>query len=161
MCTQAQGTCVHSPKRLFETGVVRLQLADHEILRVVGPVTVGANPDLEQDGLALDDRQVSGRGERSDPAAGPHERERQRELHLPVPAGALAVHEALPQSCRLRLLHPDAELATNVLHRRRRDLVREEQPLDLLRRLAGARTHEERRRVGRLREGVEPSGREG
>jgi hypothetical protein len=43
-----------------------------------------------------------------------------------------------------------------VLHRRGRDLVRQPHPLELLVGLDGARLGEERRRVDRVREGVEP-----
>ena len=49
---------VHSQQLLLELGVFGLELAEHEVLRVVGPVPVGADPDLEEDRLALDDRQV-------------------------------------------------------------------------------------------------------
>ena len=68
--------------------------------------------------------------------------------------------EALPQCRGLGLLHPRTEPVADVLHRRRRDLVGEPQPLDLLLRLQRARADEEGRRVGRLGEGVEPGRRE-
>ena len=79
---------------------------------------------------------------------------------LPGPARALAVDEAEPLGGSLRLGHPGSEDSLHVLHRRRRDLVREPHPLDLLRRLDGARLREQRRGVLRVREGVEPGLRE-
>ena len=69
--------------------------------------------------------------------------------------------EAEPLGGSLRLGHPGAEDALHVLHRRRRDLVRKPHPLDLLRRLDGRASLEQRRRVLRVREGVEPGLREG
>jgi hypothetical protein len=54
---------------LLELGVLRLQLTEHDVLRVVGPVPVRADPDLEEDGLAFDDGQVTGRGEGLDALA--------------------------------------------------------------------------------------------
>ena len=120
---------VHVHERGLQLGVLRLQLAHHEILGVVGPVTVGADPDLEQDGLALDHGQVAGGGEGLDPAARPDERERKRELDLAVVARPLAVHEALPERGDLRLPHPRAEQLADVVHRRCRELVRQPQAL--------------------------------
>ena len=76
------------------------------------------------------------------------------------PAGSLAVHEAEPLRCRLRLGHPRPEHALHVLHRRRGDLVREPHALDLLRRLDHPRLVQQRRRVLRVRERVEPRLRE-
>ena len=76
-------------------------------------------------------------------------------------ARALAVHEALPERGDLRLPHPGTEQLADVLHRRRRELVREPHALELLLGLERARAGEERRRVGRLRERVEPGGGEG
>ena len=67
-----------------------------DVLRVVAPVAVGADPDLEQRRLVLEHRSVAGRGEGADPRARPDEREAERELDLSVPAGPLAVDEALP-----------------------------------------------------------------
>ena len=148
-------------ERGLQLGVLRLQLADDEVLRVVGPVAVGADPDLEQDGLALDHGQVSGGGEGLDPAARPDERERERELDLAVVARPLAVHEALPERGDLRLPHPGTEQLADMVHRRRRELVRQPQALELLLGLDRARADEERRRVCSLRERVEPRGGEG
>ena len=76
------------------------------------------------------------------------------------PAGPLAVHEPLPESCGLALLHPRPELLRDVLHRRRCDLVRQPHALDLLRRLERPCAREERRGVDRRGEGVEPGLRE-
>ena len=69
--------------------------------------------------------------------------------------------EAEPLGGRLRLGHPGPDHALDVLHRRGGDLVREPHPLDLLRGLDRARLVEQRRRVLRLRERVEPRLREG
>src|SRR5438093_7723679 len=93
----------------------------------------------------------------ADPGPRPDERERQRELDLASrPARALAVDEALPQRGRLRLLHAGAQVRARVLHRRRRDLVRQAHALDLLGRLDRARLVQERLPVARGRPGVEP-----
>jgi hypothetical protein len=145
-------------QRRLELGVLRLQLADDEVLRVVGPVAVGADPDLEQDGLALDGGQVSRRGEGLDAAAGPDEREGKRELDPAVVARTLAVDEALPERGDLGLPHPGPEQLADVVHRRRCELVRQPQPLELLLGLERPRADEKRGRVGRLRERVEPRG---
>ena len=99
--TRSSASVVHLEQPSLELGVLRLQLAEHEVLRVVGPVAVGADPDLEEHGLALDDRQVGRRRERLDPLARPDERERQRELDV-VARRALPVHEALPDRRRPR-----------------------------------------------------------
>ena len=141
--------------------VARREGSGAEVLRVVGPVAVGADPDLEQRRLVLDDRVGGGRRERLDARARPDERERQRELDLPVPARALAVDEALPLGCRLGAGHAGSQDALHVLHRRGGDLVREPHPLDLLLGLDRARLVQERRRVGRVGECVEPGLREG
>ena len=128
---------------------------------MVGPVAVGAHPDLEERRLPLDDRPRGRRGEGLDPRPRPDEREAEREVDLALPAGALAVDDALPLRCDLRLAHPrlDDELA--VLHRRGRDLVREPHALDLLLGLDRAGLDEKRRRVDRIRpEAVEPVARE-
>ena len=68
------------------------------------------------------------------PGARPDEREAERELDLAAPARALAVDEPLPERRRLALLHPGPQLGADVLHRRGADLVREPDPLELLRR---------------------------
>ncbi len=144
---------------LLELDVLGAQLARAEVLRVVGPVAVRADPDLEERRLVLLDGEVAGRRERLDPRARPDERERKRELDLPVPAGALSVHEALPDRGRLGLLHSGPEVRARVLHRSGGDLVGEPHPLLLLLRLDLARAREKRRCVGgRLAEAGEPRG---
>ena len=104
---------------------------------------------------------VSGRRERPDPLARPDEREAQSEAYTTFPAGPLSVHEPLPERCRLALLHARPELLRDVLHRRRCDLVRQPHALDLLRRLDRPCARQERRRVDRRGEGIEPGLREG
>ena len=104
---------------------------------------------------------VGGRGERPDPRARPDEREAERELDLPSPPRPFAVDEAEPLGCRLRLGHARPDHALHVLHRGRRDVVREAHPLDLLRRLQHPRLVEQRRRILGFRERVEPRLREG
>src|SRR4051794_10583416 len=141
----------------FELPVVLAQVAHAQELRVVGPVAVGADPDLEQHGLAFDDRQAARCGEGLDPFARPDERVAECELDLPVPAGALPVHEALPDRGRLALAHSEPQLAANVLHRGRADLVREPYALDFLLGLDRARSVQHRHRVRGLRPGVEPA----
>src|SRR5581483_4209058 len=99
-----------------------------------GPVAVRADPYLEKDGLTLDDGQVGGGGERLDALPRPHERERQRELDV-LTGRPAAVDVALPDRGGLRLLHPRLESAAHVLHRIRRDLVRDADACDLRLRL--------------------------
>ena len=152
---------VDAEQPLLELPVAVRELAGDEVLRVVAPVAVGADPDLEQGRLSLHHRPVRGGRERPDPLARPDEREAEREVDFPGPARALAVDEAEPLGGSLRLGHPGPEDSLHVLHRRRRDLVREPHPLDLLRRLDRACLREQRRRVLRMREGVEPGLREG
>ena len=53
---------------------------------MVAPVAVGADPDLEERRLALDDGPRGRRGERLDPRPRPDEREPECELDLPFPA---------------------------------------------------------------------------
>src|SRR5207302_53515 len=108
----------------------------------------------EENRLTFGDREVSRRGERLDPGTGPHERERERELDLAQPAGALSVDEALPHRGRLSLGHSRLELLADMFHRRRRNLVREAQALELLLGLERACADEQGRRVGRLRERI-------
>src|SRR5207253_4652658 len=96
---------VDRQQRLEQLDVARLELARAEVLRVVGPVAVAADPDLEQRRLALDHLPRAGRGERLDPGPRPDEREAARERDLPAVAGAGAVHVALPERAGLALLH--------------------------------------------------------
>ena len=70
---------------VLELAVVRAQLAGAEELRVVGPVAVGADPDLEQRRLVGCDRPVARRGERLDPGPRPDEREAEARAR-PCPA---------------------------------------------------------------------------
>ncbi len=141
--------------------VGRVELSGAHVLRVVAPVTVRTDPDLEQCRLVLLHQPVARCRERADPRPRPDEREAECQLHLPIPAGAFAVHEALPQGSRLALLHPRLELGSHVLHRRCRDLVGQAHPLDFLLRLKCTRAREERRGIDCLRESVEPGLREG
>ena len=71
---------VHLEQRGLELAVLGAQLARAEQLRVVAPVAVGADPDLEQRRLVRRHGPVAGGGERPDPAARPDEREAEREL---------------------------------------------------------------------------------
>ena len=153
---RSRSRVVHSHQLLLELGVARRQLARHEVLRVVAPVAVGADPDLEERRLVLGDRTAAGRGEGPDPRAGPDEREAVRELDLALVAGAVRRAPSRSTSRRPRSRSSPAGCGLDVLHRGRRDLVREPHPLDLLLRLDRARLREQRRRVGRVRERVEP-----
>ena len=128
---------------------------------MVAPVAVGADPDLEQRRLVRRHRPVPGRGEGLDPLAGPDEREAERELDQPAPAGSLAVDEPLPDRGGLALPHAGPELRLDVRHRGGADLVGETDPLDLLRGLERARCRQQRRRVGGAGPRAEPAGREG
>src|SRR5206468_9065276 len=65
-----------------------LEAAGAEVLRVVGPVAVGADPDLEQRRFVLEHRAAAGRRERADPRPGPDQREAVREVDLALVAGA-------------------------------------------------------------------------
>ena len=123
---------------------------------MVRPVPVRADPDLEQRWLVLLHARVAGRCEGLDRRARPDERERQREVDLGAPAGALAVHEPLPYRRSLGALHPRPQETADVLHRGGGDLIREPDPLDLLLRLHRPRVDEQRRRVDGAGEGVEP-----
>ncbi len=118
---------------------------------MVGPVPVGADPDLEEHGLALDDGQVARGGERLDALPGPDEREGERELDV-VAGRALAVDVALPDRGHLRLLHPGLEPAPDVMHRLAGDLVRDADPRDLLLGLDRAGAGEDGRAVDGVRE---------
>src|SRR5213075_891002 len=73
---------------------------------------------LEERRLVLEHGAVAGGGEGLDPGPGPDERERERQIDASLPAGALAVHEPLPQRRRLGLLHPGPDVLADVLHRR-------------------------------------------
>ena len=88
--------------------------------------------------------------------ARPDQRERQREVDLALPAGALAMHEALPGGSGLCAGHAGPEHTAHVLHGGSGDLVGQAHALDLLLRLERARRDEERGGVRGIREGVEP-----
>src|SRR5262249_35187404 len=135
--------------------------AADEVLRVVGPVAVGADPDLEERRLTLDDRAVRGRREGLDAGTGPDEREPESQLDLASPACAFTVYEPLPGGRNLCLGEPDTDETAYVLGGGGCDLVREPDPLDLLTGLARARVVEDRRRIDRAGEGIEPAFREG
>src|SRR5207245_7874825 len=107
-------------------------VAADEVLRVVCPVSVRADPDLEQCRLTLDDGAVRRRRERLDPAAGPDQREAERQVDFALPAGSLAVDEAQPFCGDLRLGPAGANPAADVLRGRGGDLVRKPHALDLL-----------------------------
>src|SRR4029077_17629213 len=116
---------VHLDEPALELLVLRRELARAEELRVVAPVAGRADPDLEQRRLVLLHRPVAGGGERPDPRPRPDERVAEREVDLAFPAGALAVHERLPDRGGLALLHAGPKLAANVLHRGCADVVGE------------------------------------
>src|SRR5260370_16729718 len=59
-------------------------MAGTKILRQIGPVAIGAHPDLHERGLVLDHGPVTCGGERGDAGAGPDQRERTRHLPLPL-----------------------------------------------------------------------------
>ena len=154
------------PRRRRRAALLELAVAvasdrPDEVLRVVAPVAVGADPDLEQRRLALDDGPVGGRRERPDPGARPDEREAERELDLALPSrcprrgrSRATRRQPAPRSSRAGSRPARAPS-------RPRDVVREAHPLDLLRRLQHPRLVEQRRRVLRVRERVEPRLREG
>src|SRR4051794_37918539 len=89
--------CVYRHQLLLELRIGRGQLARADVLRVVGPVAVGADPDLEQRRLVLLDGTVRGGRERADARPRPDQRVAEGEVDLPLPPRALAVDEPLPQ----------------------------------------------------------------
>src|SRR5687767_1414735 len=102
---------------LLELVIAEVELARDEVLRVVAPVAVGADPDLEERRLVLGDRTAAGGGERADPLAGPDEGEPMRELDLALVPGAVIVHPAVPHRADLALAHPRLDPRLHVLHR--------------------------------------------
>src|SRR6185369_1477851 len=102
--------------------VTRLELARADVLGVVAPVTVGADPDLEQGRLVLLHRPIARGREGADLWARPHERETQCEVNV-TPRRPFAVHVAEPERGRLALRHPGPKIRLYVLHRGRGDLV--------------------------------------
>src|SRR5262249_41074162 len=136
---ETDGIVIDRHELLLEVGVLRFQFAADDVLRVIGPVAVGADPDLEQRRLTLDDRAVRRRRERLYACAGPDQCEPECELDPAPPARPLTVDEALPGGRDLRLCEPDADPAAHVLGGGGRDLVREPDALDLLSGLECAR----------------------
>ena len=141
---------------LEQLGVARLELARAEILRVVGPVAVGADPDLEQRRLALDDGpavvavnvlipgpdQTSENGSASStspfqPVPSPWT----KPCHSAAACAAVIPGRSTPWTCSI------AAAAISFASRIR---------LDFLRGLDHPRLVEQRHRVDRVRERVEP-----
>src|SRR5207244_1669231 len=104
------GAVVHVAQPFEQLLVAWVEVAGADVLRVVAPVAVGADPDLEQRRLVLLHGPAARRRERADSRPGPHERVAERELDLAFPPRPLAVHEAFPECRRLALLHPRPEL---------------------------------------------------
>ena len=113
--------------------VARRERAGAEVLRVVGPVAVGADPDLEQRRLVLDDRVGGGRRERLDARARPDEREAAARAR-PARSSPCPRRGRSPatRAAAWAQVMPGPQDALHVLHRRGGDLVREPHPLDLL-----------------------------
>ncbi|MGH3112631.1 MAG: hypothetical protein ACRDOP_04100, partial [Gaiellaceae bacterium] len=75
-------TTLRDGEQALEQPLVRGgQRARTDVLRVVAPVAVDADPDLEEGGLVLLHRTVAGRREGADAGTRPNEREAARELH--------------------------------------------------------------------------------
>src|ERR1041385_1113771 len=77
---------VHRHQLLFEAPVLVAHFARAEVLRVITPVAVRADPDLEQRRLVLLDGAVGGCRERPNARPRPDERVAERELDLSAPA---------------------------------------------------------------------------
>src|SRR5262249_26691865 len=71
---------VDAHEALLELAVPRRELADDEVLRVVAPVAVRADPDLEECWLAFDHGARGRRCERPDSRPRPQEREAESEV---------------------------------------------------------------------------------
>src|SRR5439155_16049082 len=99
---EVDGPAVHVEELVEQPLVLGRQLARADVLRVVGPVAVGADPDLEQRRLVRLHGTVAGRGERTDPRPRPDEREAERELDV-VALRSLAVDVAEPERGRVAL----------------------------------------------------------
>jgi hypothetical protein len=84
---------VNSQQLLEQLVVAGLELARADVLRVVAPVAVGADPDLEQGRLVLLNRPVARGRERADSGTRPDEREPQSEVDV-LPRRSLAVNIA-------------------------------------------------------------------
>src|SRR5207248_9880469 len=96
--------------------VARLELPWADVLRVVAPVAVGADPDLEQGRLVRLHRAVARGREGADARSGPNERETEGEVDVAA-RRPLAVHVAQPERRGLAFHHPGAEIRLHVLHR--------------------------------------------
>src|SRR3954452_21601122 len=94
---------VHAQECVEQLVVARLERPWADVFRVVAPVAVRADPDLEQRRFVLLHRTVPCGRERPDAGAGPHERKPEGELDLALPPRTLAVHEPLPERGRLAL----------------------------------------------------------
>src|SRR3954452_21213868 len=99
---------VHAEQRVEQLVVARLERPRADVLRVVAPVAVRADPDLEQRRFVLLHRTVPCGREGPDTGARPDERKTEGELDLPLPPRSFAVHEPLPERRSLALLHPGA-----------------------------------------------------
>src|SRR3970282_2628911 len=103
---EVDGSRVDGHEPLFELPVRGRELADDEVLRVIAPVAVRADPDLEQRGLAIDDGPRGRRRKGLDSGPGPDEREAEREVDLPLPTRPPSLHDAFTLGGDLRLAHP-------------------------------------------------------
>ena len=122
-CHRPKGTsrCTCTPHQVvLELGVSRVELADDQVLRVVAPVAVGADPDLEERRLVLLRRPAPGRGERAD--AGPVQTSENPHASstFPSEAGAVLVHPAVPGGRDLALASFPARSAPGRAPSRRR-----------------------------------------
>ena len=149
------GLVVDREQLVEQLVVTWLELSGADVLRVVAPVAVGADPDLEQGRLVLLDRAIARGREGADARARPDEREAEREVDVAA-SRTLAMHVAQPQRGRLALRHAWAEIRLHVLHRRRGDLVRDPHPLELLRRLDRPCLVQQRRGVRSSGPSIEP-----
>src|SRR5213075_1699356 len=73
---------VDAEEPVEELVVAWVERPGDDVLRVVAPVAVRADPDLEQGWLMLGDRAVAGGRERADAGARPDERERELEIDI-------------------------------------------------------------------------------
>src|SRR5206468_1035831 len=141
------GALVDAQELSFQLRIARVEVSRAEVLRVVAPVSVGADPDLEERRLVLLNRAVARGGESLDPGPRPDERVAAGVLDLAAEAGAVRMHRSLPLSRDLGLGHADAEVRPHLLERERSEVVRKADPLDLLRRLDRAGLGEQSARV--------------
>src|SRR5206468_4243724 len=153
------GAVVDGEKLLFELDVARIELPRAQVLRMVAPVAVGADPDLEQRRLVLGDRAIARCGERLDAGARPDERVAARVLDSPLETGAYRVYGTLPRRSGLCLGHPGMQPFPNAFGRERGKLVCEPHALDLLPGLDCAGLGEGRAPVDAVRESLEERGR--